>query len=179
MPIRRNDPPLILTALLDSASFAILDGLRRRHFPAELNQVPAHVSLFHHLPGSAAVIVLRDVEAACRDRVSFDLRPDGVRLLGRGVAIGYEAPELRDLRAELAASWSAWLTPQDRQRFKPHVTIQNKVTPEKAKALRDAMQGAAPPVCIIEGVAIWRYLGGPWETVAVRRFQRGAQDAAI
>ncbi len=44
--------PLIMTAVFDAQSFALLDGLRRRYFPPALNRVPAHATLFHHLPGA-------------------------------------------------------------------------------------------------------------------------------
>ena len=43
--------PLILTLALDDLSFARFDALRREHFPPTLNRIPAHVTLFHHLPG--------------------------------------------------------------------------------------------------------------------------------
>ena len=43
--------PLIVTLKLDAASFARLDGLRRTHFPAAINRLSAHLTLFHHLPG--------------------------------------------------------------------------------------------------------------------------------
>ena len=39
----------ILTAELDSDSFAWLDGLRRDHFPPERNWLPAHLTIFHRL----------------------------------------------------------------------------------------------------------------------------------
>ena len=42
--------PIIVTALLGSADFGWADGLRRAHFPPERNKIPAHISLFHHLP---------------------------------------------------------------------------------------------------------------------------------
>jgi hypothetical protein len=45
--------PLILTLGLDRASFERFEALRRAHFPPALNRVPAHVTLFHHLPGEA------------------------------------------------------------------------------------------------------------------------------
>ena len=45
------DAPLILTLAFDEATFARFDGLRRRHFPDALNLIPAHATLFHHLPG--------------------------------------------------------------------------------------------------------------------------------
>ena len=167
---RRDDDPLIVTAHLDDASFARLDGLRRRHFPAQLNRVPAHISLFHHLPGAEADAVAADVSRRCRVRQPFDLAPNGVRFLGHGVALAYESPELAGLRGELARDWDRWLTPQDRQGFKAHVTIQNKVDTAAARALQAALAPEPTPPCRVTGVTVWRYLGGPWEVVATCPF---------
>ena len=171
MPIPRAEAPLIVTAHLDAASFAILDGLRRRHFPAKLNRIPAHVSLFHKLPGEELAAVAATLESLCGGGESFDLEPTGLRSLGGGVAIEYAAPELSRLRASLAQAWLAWLSAQDRQGFKAHVTIQNKVPPETARKLLAALrEDCEPPVCRVEGVELWRYLDGPWERIETFRF---------
>ena len=176
--MRAERPPLIVTAHLDDASFAVLDGLRRRHFPAKLNKIPAHVSLFHHLPGEEEPGVLATARALAGQTRAFALRPLAARSLGRGVALAYESDELATLRGTLATAWAAWLTPQDRQGFKPHVTIQNKVEADAARALLAAMTGVEPPPCRVEGVAIWRYLGGPWERVATCLFADVAVGAS-
>ena len=85
------------------------------------------------------------------------------RLLGRGVAFELVCPELVALRAELARRWAAWLTPQDRQGPRPHVTIQNKVTPPEARALKERLDATFVPFSARgEGWLLWRYLGGPW-----------------
>ena len=44
--------PIVVTALMGAEDFAWADSLRRAHFPPERNKVPAHISLFHHLPPS-------------------------------------------------------------------------------------------------------------------------------
>ena len=44
---------LIVTAEMGAEEFAWLDSLRRRHFPPERNQLPAHLTMFHALPPSA------------------------------------------------------------------------------------------------------------------------------
>ena len=162
--------PLIVTAHLDAASFTVLDGLRRHHFPPRLNKIPAHVSLFHHLPGIEEPGIVATVRALAGRTRSFALGPASARSLGRGVALGYESADLVRLRGVLAQEWAAWLTPQDRQGFRPHVTIQNKVEPAAARALLADMAGMAPPRCRVEGLAIWRYLGGPWARVATCLF---------
>ncbi len=54
---------------------------------------------------------------------------------------------------------------------KPHVTVQNKVSPERARALREQLLATFSPF-EVEGVglSLWRYLGGPWEPVGTYRF---------
>ena len=153
--------PLVVTAELDPGSFARLDALRRAHFPAERNHLPAHLTLFHALPGEHRAAVEADLAAAARP---VPLRVAGPVLLGRGVAFGVDAPELVALRDGLAARWAPWLTPQDARPWRrPHVTVQNKVDPAAARALHERLAAAHEPW---EGEApallLWRYDGGPW-----------------
>ena len=169
-PILPDDAPLIVTALLDEQSFAVLDGLRRRHFPAALNKVPAHVSLFHALPGPEVEAVAAALDEVAARTTSFDLWPLAPVSLGRGVAFRYESETLSRLHAELARRWIAWLTPQDRQKFKPHVTIQNKVAPAEARAFLARLTPDVIPACRAEGISLWRYRNGPWEKVSISRF---------
>ena len=44
--------PIILTATFGDGDNGWLQQLRRDHYPAELNRVPAHLTLFHQLPPS-------------------------------------------------------------------------------------------------------------------------------
>lgn len=67
------------------------------------------------------------------------------------------------LRQALAWEWRDWLTPQDSAKIAPHVTIQNKVPPEQARALmRELEAGFRPFTARAEGLTLWRYLEGPW-----------------
>ena len=55
-----------------------------------------------------------------------------------------------------------------------HVTIQNKVAPNEAKALLVELEAVFVPHPLdIAGLAIWRYVGGPWEPVGAWRFGNG------
>ena len=158
-----GDAPLILALKLDDASFARLDGLRRAHFPAAINHLSAHLTLFHHLPGDRAEEV-RNALVAVADRPPPPLGFPGVRSLGRGVAAEVVSPELVRLRADLAARFRAHLTPQDAQGFRPHVTVQNKVDPADARALKAELEaGWAPWSGVGEALSLFRYLGGPWK----------------
>ncbi len=158
---------LILTAGFDEPAFAYLDGLRRRYFPPERNFLRAHLTLFHALPGSEEAAIRADLARAAADQPPIDARAAGVMALGRGVAVRIEAPGLAELRAALAARWESWLTPQDRQKLRAHVTVQNKVDPEVARALHAELAAGFEPFPVrIERLCLWRYLGGPWEARA-------------
>lgn len=158
--------PLVVTADLDPGAMALLDDLRRRHFPPGRNHLSAHLTLFHQLPGGMAA----EVEAALRDAVPGTPVPatiDRVLKLGRGVALGVRSPGLESLRAGLAARWAADLTAQDRGWGRPHVTVQNKVDPARAAALHAELSAAfAPRETHVAALRLWRYLGGPWAPVA-------------
>jgi hypothetical protein len=83
------------------------------------------------------------------------------------VAYVLESAELDDTRAGLAAARAKDLTPQDRQRLRPHVTVQNKATPQSAGALLAQLsEGFVAYDVTATGLALWRYLGGPWEPLA-------------
>ncbi len=163
MPDIHEPDPLILTLALDATSFAYFDGLRREHFPPERNFIPAHLTLFHHLPGSELARIVADLRAAA-DRSAIPLAVTGLRPLGRGVAFALDSPPLVALRRDLADLRAGWLGPQDRQGLHPHVTVQNKVSGERAAALLARLHaGFAPFEARGVGLDLWHYRGGPWE----------------
>ena len=74
------------------------------------------------------------------------------------------APALVTLRAQLAAHWTGRLTRQDEQPLRPHVTVCNKVTPERARAVeRELAARLVPRAFTLPGLALFAYAGGPWE----------------
>ncbi len=160
--------PIIVTALFGDADFAKLEALRRQHYPAERNQVPAHLTLFAHLPPSLEAELgqrLADATATAAPRA----RLAGVIDLGAGTALRVESDGLEALRDDLAEAFHGLLALQDSGPWYPHVTIQNKVEPREARALQQRVRaGFAPEPLTIAGLASWRYLGGPWH--AIRRY---------
>ena len=156
--------PLILTLKMDAAAQERFDRLREAHFPPERNYLQAHLTLFHALPGEQAPSIASDLQEACRSREPMALDAVGLRFLGKGVAYDLRSPEFESLRRELSGRWARWLGRQDRHRIKPHVTVQNKVSPERARALYNELQASFVPFQVTgEGLSLWRYLGGPWE----------------
>ncbi|WP_310498685.1 2'-5' RNA ligase family protein [Sandarakinorhabdus sp.] len=159
--------PLIVTALAQASVQGRLEALRQTHFPAERNQVPAHVTLFHALPGSMADDVLRRLKAVCGPLPPPRAEMPHLRFMGRGVAMAVHSPELSAIRDELAHGWHGLLTLQDAQGWRPHVTIQNKVTGAQARATFERLSATFQPITTqFCALALWRYCGGPWQPVA-------------
>ena len=163
---------LILTLGFDAESFARLDADRGAHFPPDRNLIPAHLTLFHALPGEEIAAVTARLAEVTAATPPLRLRISGLRFLGRGVAYEVEAPALRALRATLTEGWRDWLKPQDRQGWRPHVTVQNKVAPEHARATLAGLQaGFAPWDATGEALLLWHYRGGPWEAAGTFPFR--------
>jgi hypothetical protein len=163
--------PIIVTALFGKADTAWFDGLRRAHYPAERNQLQAHLTMFHHLAPSLAEELKRRL-AEETHRIKPPLaRVAGLVSLGQGTAFRIESAGLADIRDRLADAFAPMLMPQDSAGWRPHVTIQNKVTPAEAKALLHRLQvDFTPRPVAIAGLASWRYRGGPWAPLSRHMF---------
>ena len=166
-----SQAPLIVTATFGDGDNGWLQELRRAHYPAERNQVPAHLTLFRHLPPSVGTeldrrLVIYAATPPPRAMVA------GVIDLGGGTALRIESEELEDIRYDLAEALRGLLTPQDTAPWRPHITIQNKVEPREARRLQAQLRaGFTPRPLAIRGLASWRYLGGPWERAKAHTFR--------
>jgi hypothetical protein len=159
----------ILTLELDPASHACFNRLRQLHYPAALNQIDAHLTLFHTLPAAAGIMAT--IERAAH-HPPFELRCTGLRSLGRGVAFTLQSPPLLALHRQLAASFEPHLTAQDRQPLQPHVVVQNKTDSATAKALLAELQAGFTPFTVhATGLHLWDYLNGPWRSAALFAFR--------
>ncbi len=164
--------PLIVTATLPAPLQGWAEGLRRMHFPPERNVLPAHVTLFHALPGFL-LDEARDLLAAlAREMAPVEARLDGVMDLGRGTAFRIASPAMLDLRAMIGEHFRGMLTQQDQQRPRLHVTVQNKVTTAEARALQAELAAAfRPRDFAFAGLELHHYRGGPWEGAGAWRFR--------
>ena len=164
--------PLLVTALFGPGDDGWLQQLRRDHYPAERNVVPAHLTLFHQLPPSVeGELSQRLAEVAAAPPPPA--RVTGIMDLGGGTALRVESAALAAIREALAEAFHGLLMPQDQAAWRPHVTIQNKVEPRLARALQQQLAATFEPrPLIIRALASWRYLGGPWERLKVHPFRR-------
>lgn len=162
---------LILAAELGPADLAWLDRLRRTYYPAERNQLPAHLTMFHALPPSAEG-ELRARLSRLADSATPKATIAGLMDLGGGVAFRVVSPELDHIRDELSHDLRGLLGAQDAGGWRPHVTIQNKVQPKAARALlADLERDFRPRPLAISGLGLHRYLDGPWEKLAIYPFR--------
>lgn len=167
-----DDAPLILTVRFDGASFDRFQAMRQKHFPPARNHIPAHLTLFHHLPGARIGWIIDTLRPVAARAAPVTGRVTGVRFLGKGVAYDLDCPEIERMRSDLSAIFADVLTPQDRQRIRPHVTIQNKVAPDEARALCDDLRaGFRPFAFTATGLLLWRYRGGPWDAAGAFPFK--------
>jgi 2'-5' RNA ligase len=167
-----DSAPLIVSALFWGEDQAWLDGLRRAHFPPDRNHLAAHLTLFHHLPPSVEPELRSRLREATQAPAPM-AEAAGLMNLGRGVAIRIVSPGLIDIRKTLADAFTGLLTPQDQAGWRPHVTIQNKVAPDEARALlRQLEQDFRPRRVAVAALGLWRYRGGPWEAVSRHAFAR-------
>lgn len=160
--------PIIVTAEMGGEDQHWANGLRERYFPPERNQLPAHITLFHHLP-PRCLGELQSALAELARRKRPPARIDRLLPLGQGVAFHVHSPDLLMMREDLADRFAALLTPQDAGRPRLHITIQNKVTANVARTTLGLLeQDFRPRPLVIAGIAAWEYRGGPW--ALIRRY---------
>lgn len=163
--------PLIVTAELPPDIYSWANQLRQDHFPPERNFLKAHVTLFHALPPSAEAEVRACLAEMVR-RAPVPARVQGVMKLGKGTALELSSPGMIELWEELAERFHGMLVPQDKHRPRLHITIQNKVSIEEAKALQAELgQRILPRDFAFRGLELHAYRDGPWELLHRWRFR--------
>nr|WP_166175831.1 2'-5' RNA ligase family protein [Altererythrobacter segetis] len=158
--------PQIVTAELPADLRALAERLRQAHYPADRNQVAAHVTLFRAVPPSCEEELHDALGAAARQHAPIAAHLVGAMSLGTGTALRIDSPAMLALRAELAGRFHGLLTPQELSEPRLHVTVQNKMPEKEAKALQEELARTLEPRDFrFAGLALHRYLDGPWETI--------------
>lgn len=172
---------LIVTAWIHEDDLQPFHRLRERFFPNNRTFVSAHCTLFHHLPGDERDTVVESVRESVSAFRQNHLPPGATALavgvksvfhMGRGVAYALELEPLRRLRAPIAERFAERLTPQDARKWRnPHITVQNKSSPEASLRLhRHLARRFEPCVVRVIGLQVFRYVGGPWAAEAAVKF---------
>ncbi|KAL7423400.1 hypothetical protein Q5752_002704 [Cryptotrichosporon argae] len=188
--------PLVLTLTLDARTQSILNGLRKRYFPAERNHLDAHLTLFHAVPahrGPELDALLQSVCAETKPWTVFVGEP--AKMGNRGVyAVFRSRPSgaIEDLHAYLLRRLKRGvhadadrLTNQDVQTLRrPHVTILNKAKSDEqvetclrevGKEFAELYQGQITGEAT--GFQVWEYLGGPWKPL--QRYTFGERGVTV
>ncbi|MEH6758672.1 MAG: 2'-5' RNA ligase family protein [Parasphingorhabdus sp.] len=164
--------PIIMSAVMGKQDLAWADGLRRQYYPPERNVIPAHITLFHHLPPQA----LAEIKQAVVEMTRYSAPPvtSLQRLIHLGSGVGYQlhSPDLLDMRMELADRFHGLLVAQDQQIPRLHVTIQNKVSAKEAQELLNKLSSDfIPRPFQIKGLALHYYMDGPWQSIGLWPFR--------
>jgi hypothetical protein len=161
--------PLIVTALLAPKEQAFFDRLRGEHFPAERNHLRAHLTIFHAIPAVLEVELRQRLGALAAALPPPAAQVAGLMNLGGGVAFRVVSDDLDAIRGELSDAFRGHLTQQDSHGWRPHVTVQNKVSAAEARLLQERLEISFEPRPLeLLGLAFDYYDGGPW--LAGRRY---------
>jgi hypothetical protein len=163
--------PLLITAELPADIFAWADGLRRAHYPAERNRLGAHVTLFHGLPPSAEGEVRRVLGELAR-RPAPEARITGLMDLGRGTAFAVDSPGMVAFHAEMAERLHGLIQQKDARPLRLHITVQNKVSRNVARALQaELAQGPLPSRFRFRGFGLSHWRDELWRLAQLYAFR--------
>jgi hypothetical protein len=158
--------PLLITAELPGDLLAWADALRRAHYPPEKNRLRAHVTLFHALPPSAEGEIRR-LLAELAKSAPPPARITGVWDMGRGTAFDVASDGMAALHAQMVERFHGLLGWQDDRKLRLHITVQNKVSRDAAKALRAELEAAFEPRAFrFRGLGLYAWDEGLWQPIA-------------
>jgi len=156
------DKPLILTLQLEEKASQFFNDQRKKYFPAHINYLEAHLTLFHALPPEEKIIV--DIIQALSKRKIMDMEVTGLHNIGNGVVYTVASAALQSIHASMQQSFQPFLNGKDKQKLWPHITVQNKVTAFKsAELFKKLSQDFIPFSIRATGFSIFVYEGGPWQ----------------
>lgn len=156
--------PLILTFQLDPLSQERLDAWRARYFPKDRNFLKAHLTIFHQLPGQSFESIEVQLEDFAAEQFPFAITFDQLLTKQGFVGIRASGESLETQRSELSELFAALLRSQDKQPYRPHVTIANLGSPrEAASCFKELEKDFTPWAGKVQGLELYHYRGGPWE----------------
>lgn len=156
--------PLILTFKLDGESQARLDSWRQTYFPKARHALKAHLTIYHQLPGQSLREIGETLESFVSTQAPLPLSFDSLIMRAGFIAVAIESAELLEARSRLSLILETTLRAQDRQSYRPHVTITNLGSPQAArKCLEELTRQFQPWQGQALGLELFHYRRGPWE----------------
>ncbi len=122
---------LIITLKLEEAAQSFFEEKRSFYFPRHCNYVPAHCTFFHGAPNQPEFIESLKKFAGQPEMV---IETTGVLPFANGIAYSLSNSYLEEAHAQLQEKFSNHLSGKDKKIWKPHITVQNKVTAFKAES---------------------------------------------
>lgn len=164
--------PLIVTAEMPRDIFRRANHLRRTYYPADRNQVDAHVTLFRTLPPSAEEEIKTALKRAASEARAVSATITAIRMMGEAVVMEIDSPPMVAIAAILADSLYGLLTQQDQHMPRLHITVANKLSVRESRDVLSALQrDFAPADFTFSGLSLYRYRGGPWDHVQTFAFR--------
>lgn len=173
-PPKKAPPPapFIVAAQLPADLLAWADGLRRAHYPPERNKLVAHVTLFHSFAPSLREELLRTLGDYAARFAPPPARLEGLIDFGQGTALRIHSPAMSAIRAHIAEHFHGSLTTQDLQEPRLHITVQNKVTPQAARALQAELAASVQPrEFSFRGLELHLYRETHWDRIGSWSFR--------
>lgn len=165
-----------MTAALPPDIQGWAEKLRRQHYPPERNHLHAHVTLFHSFAPSLFEELRGYLPTITREFTAPEAEINGLLDLGKGTAIALRSPQLLALRERIADHFHGSLTAQDLYEPRPHITIQNKVSKERARALQAELAlDVEPRRFVFPALELHLYQDGPWQLIKRSPFRGNAQ----
>ncbi|EMC98123.1 hypothetical protein BAUCODRAFT_51958, partial [Baudoinia panamericana UAMH 10762] len=165
------DEVYVLTVQTDKGHHDRMTRLRTRYFPAHLNKLEAHLTLFHALPASklqgSIIPALEDVASRTSP---YKVVASKVMRMKRGMGIviakNQGASQTQQVHRQLKGRWEAegWLSEQDRGGCHVHYTVMNKVDDEAEviQAQQELERTFRADTGTAEGLGLWKYERGWW-----------------
>jgi 2'-5' RNA ligase superfamily len=108
------------------------------------------------------------------ERNRLPARISGLMKLGGGTALAIDCPDMVEVHGMIAERMHGLLTRQDAQALKLHITIQNKVSGEEARALQAKLAETLEPRSFrFHGLGLYAYEEGLWRHMRTFAFRGG------
>ena len=152
---------LIITVRIEDPAQSFFDEKRNAYFPRHCNYVPAHLTFFHAAPNNISFI---DSLKEAANQPENMLEANAVMPFENGMAYAVQNEHLQALHADLQEKFIDQLSGKDKKIWKPHITIQNKVTAFKALKTYKELSGNFKPYSFkAEGFNGYVYAKQKWE----------------
>lgn len=151
---------LIVTLKIEDNRQAFFEEQRKFFYPDFCNFVPAHLTYFHAAPNTEMFL---DALKKIASTPPILMETAAVLPFTNGMAYAANNEYLQHFHALLQQNFSNDLSGKDKKIWKPHITIQNKVTAFRAhKNYQELSLNFEPFSFRVEGFSIYEYAKKNW-----------------